>query len=127
MKTWFSLTLVCWAWLCLLLSFSQQAGQNHPLQVVGSGPWFDRCKEPASGSPTASVLRNLEFDQARAGPLESLAPGRALTAHNIGPPCQDTHGPPEPGGPWRVADQNGHSKQHRATLLHEFTGSTDRI
>jgi hypothetical protein len=41
MKLWFFLTIVCWALLCLLLSLSQQAGLNHPLQVAGSGQGFD--------------------------------------------------------------------------------------
>jgi len=72
MKPWFSLALVCWAWVCLLLSLSQQAGLNHPLQVADSGQRLDRCREVASGSPTAAVLRSMEFDPVRAGPLASL-------------------------------------------------------
>jgi hypothetical protein len=89
MKPWFSLTIVCWALLCLLLSLSQQAGLNYyQLQVAGSGQWFDPCREPASGLPTAAVLRNMEFDSARAGPLTSLVLGGAWTANNIGPPGQ---------------------------------------
>ncbi len=118
MKPWFSLTLVRWALQCLLLILSQQACLNHQLQVVGSGQWLDRCREPASGSRTASVVRRTEFDPARAGPLASLVLDGAWTAGNIGPPGQETHGPPEPIGPWRVA---GQSRQLKATLKSLFS------
>ncbi len=127
MKRWFRLTLVCGALVGLLLSLSQSAGLNHPLQVVGSGPWLDRCREPASDSPTASVVSTMEFDPARAGPLESLVLDCTLTAGNIGPP-EETHGPPEPSGSWRVSGQSRQLKaSHRATFLREITGSTHRI
>jgi hypothetical protein len=121
MKPWFrltvALTLVCLAPVCLLLSFSRPARLNHALHVVGSGPWFDRGREPASDSPTASVVRSMEFDPARAGPLECLVLDCALTAGNIGPPGQVIHGPPEPVRPWRVAGQAGNPNQrHRATF-----------
>ena len=117
MKPWFflTLTLVGLALVCLLLSFSLPASLNHPLQVVGSGPWLDQWREPASGSPTASVVRSMEFDPARAGPLASLVPDCAWTASNIGPPGQETHGPPEPIGLWRVA---GQSRQLKARSSH---------
>jgi len=106
MKPWFSLTIVCWALLCLLLSLSQQAGLNHPLQVADSGPWLDRCSEVASGSPTAAVLRSVEFDPVRAGPLAS-----------IGPPGQETHAPPEPIGNLASCQvKAGSSKQHPANV-----------
>lgn len=128
MKPWFSLILVCWALLFLLLSLSQQAGLNHPLLVASSGQWLDGCREPASGSPTASVLRSMEFDQAHAAPLESLVLDYALTAVNMGPPGQEIHGPPQSMGPWRVA---GQSLQLKATIaapfLHEIISSSDRI
>ena len=113
MKSWFSLTLVCWALLCLLLSLSLQAGLNHHLQVAGSSQWLDRCREPASGSPTASVVGSTEFDPARAGPLASLALDGAWGAGNIGPPGQETHGPPQSMEPWQVAVQ---SRQLEATF-----------
>jgi hypothetical protein len=115
MKPWFSLTLVRWALLCLLLILSQQASLNHTLQVVGSDQWLDRCREPASGSPTASVIRSTEFVPARAGPRASLVLDGGWTAGNIGPPGQETHGPPEPIGAWRVADQ---SRQLKTTSSH---------
>jgi hypothetical protein len=54
----------------------------------------------------------MEFDSARAGPLASLVLDGAWTAGNIGPPGQETHGPPEPIGPWRLA---GQSRQLKAT------------
>jgi hypothetical protein len=106
MKSGFFLTIVCWALLCLLLRLSQQGGLNYPLQVAGSSQWFDPCREPASGLPTAAVLRNMKFDSARAGPLTSLVLDGAWTASNMGPPGQETHGPPEPIGLWRIAGQN---------------------
>jgi hypothetical protein len=111
MKLWFSFILVCWALLFLLLSLSQQAGLNHLLLVAGSGPWLDGCREPASGSPTAAVLRSMEFDQARTAPLESLVLDYALTADSTGPPGQEIDGPPQSLGPWRVAGQSRQLKQ----------------
>ena len=116
MKLWFSLILVCWALLFLLLSLSQQASLNHPLHVAGSGQWLDGGREPASGSPTASVLRSI--DQARAAPLESLVLDGALTASNMGPPGQEIDGPPQSLGPWRVA---GQSRQRKATIESPFS------
>jgi hypothetical protein len=118
MKPWFSLILICWALLFLLLRLSQQAGLNHPLLVVGSGQWLDGRREPASGYPTASVLRSMEFDQARAAPLESLVVDYALTAVNMGPPGQESHGTPQSTGPWRVA---GQSQQLKATIAAPFS------
>ncbi len=106
MKPWFSFALVCWALVCLLLSLSQQAGLNHRLQVASSGQSLDRCRESASGSPTASVVGSAEFGPALAGPLTSLA---------LGPPGQETHGPPEPIGFCQVA---GQSWQLKATSSH---------
>ena len=106
MKLWFRLTIVCWALLCLLLSLSQQAGLNYQLQVAGSGQWFDPCREPTSSLLTAAVLKNMEFDSARAGPLTSLALDGAWTASNMGPPGQETLEQPEPIRLWRVAVQN---------------------
>jgi hypothetical protein len=114
MKPWFSLTIVCWALLCLLLGLSQQAGLNHPLQVANSGPWLDRCSEVASGSPTAAVLRSVEFDPVRAGPL---AP--------IGPRGQETHGPPELGKLPSQSRQLKTTSSQRAPT--KSTGLTDRI
>src|SRR5437016_13547063 len=66
------LTAVCWALVCLVLGLIQQAGMYHSSQVSGSSQWLDRCREPASGSPTASVVESTQFDPARAGPLTSL-------------------------------------------------------
>ena len=118
MKLWCSLILVGWALLFLLLSLSQQASLNHPLRVAGSGQWLDGGREPASGSPTASVLRSTEFDHARAAPLESLVLDRGLTASNMGPPGQEIDGPPQSLGPWRIA---GQSRQRKATIESPFS------
>jgi hypothetical protein len=118
MKPWFFVILVCWALLFPLLSLSQQASLNHPLHVAGSGPWLDRCREPASGSPTTSDLRSTEFDQARTAPLESLVHDYALTAVNMGPPGQEILGPPQSMGPWRVA---GQTLQLKATIAAPFS------
>jgi len=128
MKPWFSLILVCWALLFLLLSLSQQAGLNHPLLVASSGQWLDGCREPASGSPTASVLRSMEFDRARAAPLESVVLDYALTAVNMGPPGQEIHGPPQSMGPLASSrSKPAAQSNHRGTFLHEIISSSDRI
>jgi hypothetical protein len=127
MKPWFTLTIVCWTLVCLLLSPSQQAGLNHPLQVTGSSQWLDRCREPAPDSPAASVVGSTEFDPARAGPLTLLVLDSAWTAGNIGPPGQENHGPPELIGICRLPVKAGGSKPHRATLLQEILNATDRI
>jgi hypothetical protein len=94
MKPRFWLTMVCWALVCLVLGLSQQVGLYHPLQVSTSGQWLDRCREPASGSPTASIVKSTQFDPTRAGPLTSLVLDDAWTGGNVGPPGQETHGPP---------------------------------
>jgi hypothetical protein len=127
MKPRFWLTVVCWAVVCLLLSLSQQAGVYHSLQVSGSSQWLDRCREPASGSPTASVVKRTHFDPTRAEPLTSLVLDDAWTVGNIGPPGQETHGPPEPIGICRLLVKDGSSKQQRATLPQEFFDSADEI
>src|SRR5208283_2073478 len=52
--------MVCWALVCLVLGLIQQAGMYHSSQVSDSShssQWLDRCREPASGSPTASVAK----------------------------------------------------------------------
>ena len=91
MKLWFRLTLVCGVLGGLLLSLTQAVGLNNPLQVVGSEAGFDRGREPASDA----LVRSIELDPARAGPLESLVFDCVLSADNIGPPGQDTYGRPE--------------------------------
>jgi hypothetical protein len=55
----------------------------------------------------------MEFDQARAAPLEFLAIDSAMTAGNMGPPGQQIHGPPQAMRPWQVA---GQSQQLNATI-----------
>jgi hypothetical protein len=103
MKLWFRFALVCLASVCLLLSLSQQAGSNYQLPVTRSGPGLDRCREPASRLPTASVVKSMEFHPARAGPLESLVLDCALMVSNIGPPYLETHGPPGQWNPRALA------------------------
>ena len=130
MKLWLRLTLtfIGLALVCLLLNLSQPAGLHHPSQVAGSGPWLDRGREPASDAPTVSIVRSLEFHPARAGPFGSLVLDGAWTAANISPPGQETHGPPEPMGPWRVAGQAGNSNQrHRATFSTKLPAFNRRI
>jgi|SRR5208283_1204841 len=95
MKLWFPLTLVCCALVCMFLSFTRVLGLNHPLQVVGSGPWLDRGREPASDAPTVSVVTNMEFDSTLAGPQQSLVLDGPLTADHLAPPGPETHGPPK--------------------------------
>ena len=123
MKLWFSLTLVCCALVGLFLSFTRVVGPNHPWQVVGSGPWLDRGREPAFDAPTVSVVTSIEFDSARAGPWQSLALDGALTADHLAPPGPETHGPPKTDG---ALASYGSSRQLKptpsSTLLHEITG-----
>jgi hypothetical protein len=90
MKPSFWLAMVCWALVCLVLGLIQQAGLCHWSQVSGSSQWLDRCREPASGSPTASVVESTQFDPARAGPLTSLVLEDSWSKENIGPPGQET-------------------------------------
>ncbi len=124
-KCW--LTMVCWALVCLVLGLIQQAGMYHSSQVSGSSQWLDRCREPASGSPTASVVESTQFGPARAGPLTSLVLEDAWSKGNIGPPGQETHGPPKTIGIWRSPVKDGSSKQQRATLPQEIFDSADGI
>src|SRR5271165_2069999 len=127
MKLWFSLTLVCCALVCLILSLPQPAGLNHPWQVVGSGPWLDQVREPASDAPTVPVVTSIEFDSARAGPWQSLVLDGALTADHLAPPGPETHGRKRMG-PWRVTGQAGNSDQrHRATFPTKLLAFKRRI
>jgi hypothetical protein len=103
MKPRFWLAMVCWALVCLVLGLIQQAGLYHSSQVSGSSQWLDR--EPASGSPTASVVESTQFDPARAGPLTSLVLEDSWSKGNSGPPGQETHGPPEDDRKLAVAGQ----------------------
>jgi hypothetical protein len=114
MKPWLrlTLTLVGLALVCLLLNLTQAVALNHPLQTVGLGPRLDRGGKAASDAPSSSLVRCMEFDPAR---VASLVLDRALRAGNISPPGEKTHGPPEPMGRGRAADQAGNSNhRHRA-------------
>src|SRR4029077_3563909 len=102
MTPWFRLTLVCCVLLGLLLGLTQAVDWNYP-PIVSSISSFDRGTKATSDSPTSSVVGSMAFHLARAGPFGSLFLDCGLTARNIGPPCQENHGPPEPMGPWQVA------------------------
>jgi hypothetical protein len=109
----------------MLLSLTQEVGLNQLLPIVASGPWLDVGREPASDAPTVSAVRSTKFDPARIG---SLVPDCALSANNIGPPGQETHGPPELMGQCRVADQAGNLNQrHRATFSTKLLAFNRRI
>src|SRR5206468_11471238 len=95
-KCW--LTMACWALVCLVLGLIQQAGMYHSSQVPGPSQWLDRCREPASGSPTASVAASTQFDPARAGPPTSLVHEDPWRKGNIGPPRQQTQAAPTTNG-----------------------------
>jgi hypothetical protein len=128
MMTWFRLTLVCGALLGLLLGLTQPADWNDPSHAVRSGPCFDRGNEATSDSPTASVVASMESDPVRAGPFRFLVLDCTLSASNTGPPGQETHGPQDPMGPWRVAGQAGNSNQrHRATFCTKLLAFNRRI
>jgi hypothetical protein len=69
------------------------------------------------------MVSSMEFDPVRAGPLTSLVLDNTWTAGNIGPPGQETHGPPEPIKPWRVASSKPAAQsKHRATFFQEILG-----
>ena len=127
MKPRFWLSMVCWVLVCLLLSLSQQGGLNHPLRVSNSGQWLDRCRERASGSPTASVFKSTQFDPARARSLTSLVLEDAWPERNIGPPGQETHGPPEDERNLPVAGQRPQFKTTTSHLVPGNFGSADGI
>ena len=120
MTPWFRLTLIGCVLLCLFLGLTQAVDWNYQA-VVSSGFSSDRGTKPTSDSPTSSVVGSMAFHLARSGPFGSLALDCGLTVGNIGPPRQETHGPPEPMGPWQVAGQAGNSNQrHRATLSNKL-------
>jgi hypothetical protein len=121
MKLWFPLTLACCLLVCLSILLSlTQAVLNQPLQTVSLGPRLDRGGKATSDAPTSSLVTCMEFDPAR---VASLVLDRGLSAGNISPPGGKTHGPPEPMGRGRVADQAGNSNQPPSSnLLHEITG-----
>ena len=85
MKLWFRLTLIGCLLVCLFLSLTQAVGLNHPLQVVGSGPWLDPGRELAPAVPTVSLGKSMEL-AARAEPFEFQLVDYALTANNLAPP-----------------------------------------
>jgi hypothetical protein len=126
MKLWFPLTLVCCLLVCLSIFLSlTQAVLNQPLQTVGLGPRLDRGGKAASDALTSSLVRCMEFDPAG---VESPVLDRALSAGNISPPGGKTHGPPEPTGRGRVADQAGNSNhRHRNNLLTKLLAFNRRI
>ena len=72
MKPWFSLTLVCWALLCLLLSLSQQATVNYDPRAPDEARSAALGRELASTWPRVSSVTTFGFHPARAEPLESL-------------------------------------------------------
>ena len=127
MKPRLWLTMVCWALACLVLGLSQQAGLYHSSQVSGSSQWLDQCREPASGSPTASVFKSTQFDPARARSLTSLVLEDAWPERNIGPPGQETHGPPEDERNLPVAGQRPQFKTTTSLLAPGNFGSADGI
>jgi hypothetical protein len=126
MKPRFWLIMVCWALAYLLFSLGQQAGLYHPLKVSGSNQRLDRCREQASGSPTASIVKSTHFDPSRAGPRTSLVLEDAWTERDIGPPGQETHGPPEPIGNLPVAGQRRQLKETPGHLTQEIFDSSRR-
>jgi len=67
------------------------------------------------------MVSSMEFDLVRAGPLTSLVLDSTWTAGNIGPPGQETHGPPEPIKPWRVSSSKpAAQRKYRATFFQEI-------
>src|SRR5712691_4107952 len=85
MMRWFRLALFCWLLLCALLSLTLPVDQNHPLQVVDSGPWLDPARECAADGPTASVIRSMELDLVHARSLISVVLDCRWTPGNLAP------------------------------------------
>jgi hypothetical protein len=116
MKPNFWLTVVCWALVGLLLSLSQQADLYHSLQVSGSSQWLDQCREPASGSRTASVSKarnSIRLVLDRSHLWSSRMRGlMEILVH----PGQENHGPPEPIRICRLPVKDGSSKQEQAAF-----------
>jgi hypothetical protein len=126
MKHWLCLALLCWVLACLLLSIPQPVGLNCPGHLVASKLWLDRDREAALDSPRAWFVRSMAFDPARPGPLACPIFARKLTG-SIGPPGQETHGPPESMGPRRVAGQSRHLKAPRATFSAKLSAPTTEV
>jgi len=73
-------------------------------------------------------MRSMQFDPVRAAPLKFLVFDFALTAHNIGPPGQETYGRPELMGPsLKLPLKAGNSKQRHRPFLCKITGSTTQF
>src|SRR5205807_2673854 len=123
-KCW--LTMACWALVCLVLGLIQQAGMYHSSQVSGSSQWLDRCREPASGSPTALVVESTQFDPARAGPLTSLVLEDSWSKGNICPPRQETQWATENNRILAVAGKRRKSKKQTTTLPQKIFYLTGR-
>src|SRR5438046_4104269 len=117
-KCW--LTMVCWALVCLVLGLIQQAGMYHSSQVSGSSQWLDRCREPASGSPTASVVESTQFDPARAGPLTSWAVKDCCGKGKIAPPGQEPLGAPKTSEIGRLPAKEANQNNKRPPLPQEI-------
>ncbi len=117
MKRWFRQTIICGALVCLLLGLSQPISLNHPWQVIGAGPWFDRGEETTFDLPTASVVTSMAFDPVCAGPRESSVLDCALTADHLGPPGHETHGPPGTDRALTSCRSSRHSNQRPSSNL----------
>src|SRR2546429_4631833 len=87
-----------------------------------------RCSRDWSSDVCSSdLVESTQFDPARAGPLTSLVLEDSWSKGNIGPPGQETHGPPKTIGIWRLPVKDRSSKQQRATLPQEIFDSADGI
>ena len=129
MKLWLCLILVCAVWMGLLLGPTQLVGLNYPWLVVGWESWFDRGREPVSDAhPVSFLVPSMQFDLARAAPLQFLIFDLALTAHNIGPPGQPTYGRPKLMGP-SLSCRSKPATQSNAIgpFLSKITGSTTQF
>jgi hypothetical protein len=105
MKRWLSLTLVCCVLLFLFLSLPQAAGWNHGSQIVGLRQEFDIGKEPDLRLHSLGCQKHEIQSGSHWISRVSGARMCADCAANLGPPGPETHGPPEPIGLGRVADQ----------------------
>ena len=86
MMRWLRLALCCWLLLCAILGLTLPVDQNHPLQVVDSGPWLVPARECAADGPTALVVRSMELDLVHARSLISVVLDYRWTPDNLAPP-----------------------------------------
>jgi hypothetical protein len=119
-KPWFCLTLLCWVWVYLLLSLSQQGGLNHQSHLVCSKPRFDPC-HVENPRPTrrpqqrfSETWNSIRLVLHRSHLWSSMVGGRrAMLLH----PVRRSMGHRSRSGLGELLVKAGSAKQYPATLL----------